>query len=680
MRKALIIASLLCSSLSLIGQTAADSSGITIVKQLDDIEVVQQRSAAFVEQRDNRLVVQARQIQNMPKFLGTSDPIRYLQSLAGVQTNSETTSGLHIHGCDDYQSLITINGAPVFYPNHLLGLYSTFISQHFSTITLEQAAHRGTMGNRVGGWADFSTFNTQPGRFSIEGNIGIVNSDLTLTVPMGKRNALWLSARTSYINLLYGRFLKMEGFLLNYHFQDYNLSYVSDLTDNDKLVVSGFYSRDRMGLSEEGRDTKSNIPWQNIVGSAYWNRHWDDGNWRTTAFYSSFDNHLDVVLNEASVHTYEQISTIGLKNRLDYTLTGQISLAASLDYEHHISQPLSFTLQGINLYSRTGNPAAKEHADELSAGADMRHEVCNWFSYNIGLHLSGYLHRRRLWWAADPRVSVRFMPAEGHTLTLHYGMYHQYFHKSGLTGGGLPTDFFFLANETFLPELAHSVSLSYGTSFYSNQYSISAELYFKQIYHIAESTGNVLQVLNRQFSFDDYIITGNGRNYGLNFMFQRNYGIVTGYVSYTLGWARRALPGLEGFTDYRYAASCERRHDLKLVVNSRFAKRWNVSAMFVLASGLPYTEAKEAYLLGGSMMCLYSTYNGSHMPLYNRLDLSCSCDIIKTKEHELGVNLSLYNVYAYKNAQFVLYRDDLKPVLGTTLMTIIPSVSIYGKF
>ena len=680
MRKALIIASLLCSSLSLIGQTAADSSGITIVKQLDDIEVVQQRSAAFVEQRENRLVVQAQQIQNMPKFLGTSDPIRYLQSLAGVQTNNETTAGLHIQGCDDYQTLVSINGAPVFYPNHLLGLYSTFIGQHFSTIALEQSAHKGIMGNRIGGWADFSTFNTQPRRFSVEGNIGLVNSDITFTIPMGKKNALWLSARSSYINWLYGRFMKVEGFQLSYHFQDYNLTYVSDLTDRDKLVVTGFYSRDRMGLSASERNVNTTIPWQNILGSAYWNHHWDNGNWRTTAFYSSFDNKLDLAVNDVRVDTYEQFSSMGLKNLLNYTFTEQLSLAASLDYEHHINKPLHFSLQGLDRYARSGDSSAPLHADELSTGADLRHDVCNWFAYNIGLHLSGYIHQSRFWWAADPRVSLHFMPAEDHLLTLHYGMYHQYFHKSGLTGGGLPTDFFFLANDRFLPESAHSLSLKYATSFLTNQYSISAELYFKQIYNIAESTGNVLQVLNKQFSFDDYIVTGNGRNYGFNLMFQRNYGIVTGYVSYTLGWARRSLPGLEGYTDYRYAASSERRHDLKVVLNSRFAKRWNVSAMFVLASGLPYTEAKEAYLLNGRMMCLYSTYNGAHMSLYHRLDLGCSCDIIKTKEHELGINLSLYNTYAQHNAQFVIYRDDLKPIWGSTLITIIPSLSIYGKF
>lgn len=679
MRKALVI-TLLCSSLPLLGQTAVDSS-ITIVKQLQDIEVVQQRSVSFVQQQPGSLLVDMQQIQFMPKFLGTSDPIRYLQSLAGIQTNNETSTGLHINGCDDYQTLVSINGAPVFYPNHLLGLYSTFISQHFNTLTVEQSAHTGIMTNRIGGLVDISTFDRQPKRFSLEGNIGIINSDLTLTIPMGKRNALWISARSSYINLLYGSLMKMENLNIRYGFQDCNLTYRSELSDQDCLVFTGFYSHDKVGLFADDGSKDVSIPWQNAVGSLYWNRELTDGNWRTTLFCSSFDNQLAVKTDSTHISATEYFITTGVKNRFDYTVTDRISVSASLDYQHYFSKPFYFGIRGISLYE-SSEPQSQplKHADELSLAADLRHDVCDWFAYNAGLHLSGYTHDSRYWGGVDPRISLHFMPAEGHTLSLHYGTYHQYFHKSGLTGGGLPTDFFFVASERFKPEFAHSVSLGYTGSFLDDRYSTSAELYFKQIYNIAESTGNVLQLLNKNFSYEDDILSGNGRNYGLNVMFQRNKGIVTGYVSYTLGWARRSLPELEGYTDYRYSASSERRHDLKLVLNARFAKRWNISSMFVLATGIPYTEAQEAYFLNGQMVCRYSTYNGAHMPLYHRWDLSCSCDIIKTTDHELGINLSLYNVYAQKNAQFVLYSDNLKPMYGAALVTIIPSVSIYGKF
>lgn len=662
------------------GQTVADSSSITIVKSLDDIEVVQQRSRSSVTQTAERMEVDVAQIQYMPKFLGTSDPVRYLESLAGVQTNSETTTGLHIHGCDDYQTLVSINGAPVFYPNHLFGLYSTFISPHFQSITLEQAEHRATMANRIGGWADFQTFSEQPARFGFEGNIGLINSDLTMGIPLSTHHAIRLSARTTYINWLYGRFLDIDGYKVRYHFMDYNLTYTGQLTDQDQLVISGFYSRDKMGLFLDNGDVDMHFPWQNIVGSAYWNRRLETGNWRTTVYYSSFDNQLNLLADSVHVNTDERFAVVGIKNSFAYEFPYGLALDVSLDYDHYFSRPLAFNLHGTSMFDTRSNQPATVHADEMSLGADLRHNVVVWFAYNAGVRLSGYVYNKHFYGAADPRVSLHFYPAADHEISIHYGIYHQYFHKSGLTGGGLPTDFFFLASQKFLPETAHAVNLKYVCSFHRKQYSISAEVYFKQIYNIAESTGNVLQVLNKHFSYDDYIVAGDGRNYGANIMFQRNSGIVTGYLSYSLGWARRKLPELEGYTDYRYAASSERRHDLKLVLNTHFAKRWHIGAMFVLATGLPYTKAEEVYFLNGKMVCQFGPYNGAHLQLYHRLDLSISCDIIKRKDHDLGINVSLYNTYANKNAQFAVYRDNLKPIYGYSLSTIIPSISIYGKF
>ena len=167
MNRLLVVTFCMASSLSVLGQTtfstvhtAADT--IQIDRELDEIEVVRERTAQMVQVHSNKLIINANHIQTMPKFLGTSDPIRYLQSLAGIQTNNETSTGIHIQGCDDYQTLTAINGAPVYYPNHLLGLFSTFIAPHFETIEVEQSEHNGLMENRIGGYVNLTTPAKQP--------------------------------------------------------------------------------------------------------------------------------------------------------------------------------------------------------------------------------------------------------------------------------------------------------------------------------------------------------------------------------------------------------------------------------------------------------------------------------------------------------------------------------------
>lgn len=657
------------------GQTSYDT--LTISKEIDEVVVVQQRSARFIETTGSQLVVNMSEIASIPKFLGTSDPLRYIQSLPGVQTNNETTVGIYIQGCDDYQTLTSINKAPIYYPNHLLGLYSTFISPHFTTMTMEQSEHDGTMENRVGGLVDMTTHHCQPSRFKMEGNIGLVNSDLTLAIPCGKQSALWLSGRASYINMLYGKWLSMDGMDIRYGFQDGNITYSIHPNERDEILFSGFYSRDKIGVAVS-EAVNVGVLWYNAMGQIMWKRQLSDGDFCSTMSYSGFENTIAVKSPFADVSTLAGWASLDWKNRWNKQLGDHFKLQTAVDYAHYFYQPLGFQQSGIaDMDSTFFYPMS--HADELSAGVDWTHYVCSWFDYSVGLHGSIY-HKDKFYGSLDPRLSFRFQPAENHEISLHIGTYSQYFHKAGLTGGGLPTDFFMAADSLFKPEHAIATNLRYTVSFLNGQLLLQTEAYFKQLYGVVESTGNILQLVNHGFQYEDCLIVGAGRNYGLNVLLQRTRGVVTGYISYSLGWARRKLPALDGIEEYIYAASHERRHDLNIVLNARFAKRWNIGAQFVLASGLPYTKAEEAYMLNGQMICRYSTFNGAHMGLYNRLDLSCSCDIIKKNGHELGINISLYNVYCYKNQQFVVYRENLQPIYGTMMSTIIPSLSIYGKF
>ena len=678
MKRLVPILVLLLGRLSLIGQVTYNDSAWTFSRELDEVTVIQQKTHPILEQRGNKMVVDMSAISQMPKFLGVSDPIRYLQSLAGISTNNETSAGIHIQGCDDYQTLTSINNAPIYYPNHLLGLYSTFIAPHFSTMTVEQSEHRGTMENRVGGLVDLQTQHLQPQQFCLEGNIGLINSDATLTIPCGKKSALWLSGRVSYINMLYGKWLQIQGVGLGYNFWDTNLTYAIHPTEKDEIVLTGFFSRDNISVADS-TNFGVGIHWHNVVGSAYWNRQFNGGNWRTSISYSGFDNHISVDALVVNVYTNAGWSSLDVKNRLNKSLSYNLTLDVSADYTHYFYQPLQFSSKGGVGIMELPKSKPLQHGEEVSIGVDLRHNVNEWFAYHAGLHGSIF-YNNQLYGMCDPRITLQFTPTENHEISLHGGCYTQYFHKAGLTGGGLPTDFFMLADSVFKPEHALSASLRYSASFLNNKWTLQAEGYFKQLYGVVESLGNIIQLINQGFDYEKHLITGAGRNYGLNLMLQRNKGIITGYISYSLGWAKRKLPELDGSNDYIYSASHERRHDLNIVLNARFAKRWTIGSQFVLASGLPYTKAEEAYILNGNMICRYSTFNGAHMPLYNRLDLSCSYDIIKTQEHELGINLSLYNVYCHKNAQFVVYRDNLKPMYGTSLSIIIPSISIYGKF
>jgi len=676
-RYALLTTLTICGVMSLLGQNVTDSS-LIMSYDLEEVEVVQNESKNIVEQQGSALVVDMQQLDKLPRFLGTSDPLRYLQSLPGITTNNETRAGIHLQGCDDYQTWVGINGAPVIYPNHLMGLFSTFISPHFSLMKVEHDAHLSSMPNRVGGLIEMHTKHVQPQRFGAEGSVGLIASDLTLTIPCGKKSAFWLSARASYPVLkLYEKIFPNDGLSLNYYFMDYNLSYAYHPTNNDELVATAFYSRDRTRITSPDQ-MHVNIAWQNLVGSVYYNRHTTDYHLRSTLSFSGFDTRVGLSSAFGNGNTQATMATTEWKNKFDYSFSDQMNLSCGLDYVHYFFQPLNINVDIDGVY--VNHPNQLQHADEVNLYADWKHDVSDWFNYTIGLRGSIYHQGTYTTGAPDPRLTFEFIPAADHHLFLHAGLYHQYYHKVALIDGGLPADFFIPANATYTPECAHTASLKYQVDFLNRQFSLSTDIYFKQLKNVVESTNNIFALINSNFDYEKQLLIGDGRNYGWNVLFQRNRGKLTGTISYSLAWARRKIPELEGREDYAYAASYDRRHDLNVVLNWQVAPKWNLGATFVCASGLPYTAMKEAYLINGKMVCLYSQYNGAQMPTYHRLDVTCSYDIIKKNDHLLGINLSIYNVYNQKNAQFVVYRGDLQPIYGCSLSTILPSISIYGRW
>ena len=92
---------------------SADSS-YTYEKTLDDVVVVHKKKEQLIKDSANQIVVSLRGLEVMPKFLGSADPIRYLQTIAGVQTNGEGFSGIYVQGCDDHHTMTSINGAIVY--------------------------------------------------------------------------------------------------------------------------------------------------------------------------------------------------------------------------------------------------------------------------------------------------------------------------------------------------------------------------------------------------------------------------------------------------------------------------------------------------------------------------------------------------------------------------------------
>ena len=143
-------------------------------------------------------------MQTYPKIFGYTDPMRYLQSLPGVSTNSDQEGGLHVQGGESSHNQLTVSDMPVYGSMNFTGLFSLFNQDHLPTVEFSTTSRSAWLGARL----SMDHADTIPHRLSGTASIGLISGQTTVCAPLSDRTALTLSVRRSFINTFYGSVFK----------------------------------------------------------------------------------------------------------------------------------------------------------------------------------------------------------------------------------------------------------------------------------------------------------------------------------------------------------------------------------------------------------------------------------------------------------------------------------------
>jgi len=177
---------------------------------------------------------------------------------------------------------------------------------------------------------------------------------------------------------------------------------------------------------------------------------------------------------------------------------------------------------------------------------------------------------------------------------------------------------------------------------------------------------------------------GEGTSKGIEFLFKKNGGKTTGWVGYTLAKSDRYFENKNNGKRYPYIY--DRRHDISVVVNHSFNKKYNLSASWVFGSGYPFTLEMGRYNIydnsgedyssdvtklfdPANKVILYSDKNGVRMGNSHRLDLCFQINGKTKKGRDKTWSFNLYNAYNHQNPAYYYYgwRDALDHSKGITL-------------
>ena len=655
---------------------------------LQAVEIRGKRLRSQLREIEGTSIISMSLMDEMPHILGNADPLHYAQLLPGVQTNSEYDAGLHIQGCDNSHNYVSLGGAPIYNAAHLLGFFSIFNAGHFTEMSLQKSPVSASFPNRLGGRVDMLTPTWLAAEDSLwmggvhgELSVGPMSSQGTLRLPISKRSLLLLSARAAYLNLLYSKWLEVDGDEVKYDFSDYNLSYITQLDDANVLKIEGYWGYDNMKIGQASYGLQGKLKWDNTMAALHWYSRSKDGlneggkDWsmEQMVYYSRYANRLNVGEYSFQVGMRSFIFDLGYKGNFSW---GRWRMGAEVVRHQLLPQDIGITGNLANYQTDAHHQLATEASVYLQYCQPLGEKLL----MEMGARVSGY-HCQKSFYRVMPHLKFNYDLSPSAKLNLNLGIRNQYLFQTGFSSAGLPTEFWFAADKNHRPQYAYHAALQGEFWFAEKEYRLSVETYYKWLMNQIENNSNMFDILFSSYSFDGSLLHGKGYNYGLNLLLEKRRGKLTGWLSGSLGRAMRKFDG-EQYQEW-YPAGHERIYELNAVATYRINRRVSLGSTYVLASGTPYTKVNYAYLMSGNLVTEYGPHNGDRVKPYMRLDLSVSYDFATKGKVRSGINFSLYNVTMHGNDLFYrikVYDNHVRYNAFKFLMPIMPSINYYCKF
>jgi hypothetical protein len=287
----------------------------------------------------------------------------------------------------------------------------------------------------------------------------------------------------------------------------------------------------------------------------------------------------------------------------------------------------------------------------------------------------------------EVRASARYFLGEDLSVKASFNNTFQYIHTLSNNTTVSPTDTWKLSDFNIEPQEANQVALGIYKNLDGNTYEISLEGYYKRSKNILDYKVGAQLLLNEEIETE--VLQGDGKAYGVEFLVKKNEGRLNGWLGYAYS---RSFVRLDSeFPEERvnngeyFPSNFDKPHDISLVANYKFTRRFSASANFVYQTGRPVTYPIGSYEFNNAEYVFYSDRNEFRIPDYYRLDLSFNMEgnhKIKKFAHSFW-NFSIYNVLGRNNPYsvfFVTENGELKAYQSSIFSIPVPTITYNFKF
>jgi hypothetical protein len=682
-------------------------------KELGEVNVV----SAHVGRASNGMAfLSSKEIEKIPAILGERDVLKGFQTMPGVQGTTEGTSNMVVRGGSPDQTLILLDGIPVYNVNHLFGVFSVFNGDAINSAALYKGYMPPMYGGRLSAVLDIATKDGNNEALHGSGSIGLISSKLMLEGPVVKdKSSFLISARRTYIDLLARPIIKSaaDGAVVGYNFYDVNAKFNHRFNASNRLFVSFYSGRDKYhsDLDEtkelEGEDytvvAKDKLYWGNNTALVRWNwipnpqtfsnlsvstSTYRMGNSTYQRVEYKDEDELMTELDEQSFTS--EIFDFTSKWNVETTVFNKLSLKSGIQNSLYKFSPgkQGAVLSGLSNFSSSTNASNSKTlwGNETSAYFDLQYKLLPKLTAQTGLRAVLFSTQGSPYYGAEPRVNLAYAINPRNSFELSYVRTFQSLQLLTSSTLGLPTDFWAPSMPTVKPSTGNQVAASFSTRSIQN-YRLSVEGYYKQQFNLVEYKDDAPYRYEGKQWYDK-VEQGNGHSYGAELMLEKTEGKFTGWVAYTYSRSLRKFPTVNRGLEFPY--KYDRPHYLNIVAFYKKSDRKDYGFNWVFASGSRTTLVSEKHELavndyddifvgesGSGSGVFFPQRNGVQLPFYHRLDLSVNWHKQKAKYLRTW-SFGLYNAYWMRNPWYVSGASD--GFWGISILPIVPNFSYSVQF
>jgi hypothetical protein len=644
--------------------------------------------------------INVQEVRTIPVIFGEKDILKTIQLLPGIKSASEGSSGFYARGGSTDQNLILLDEAPVYNASHLLGFFSTFNSDAIKNVTLYKGTMPAQYGGRLSSVVDIKMNDGNNQDFGVSGGIGLIASRVNIEGPLQKNKSSFLiSARRTYADM----FLKLGDSSLKktkLYFYDLNTKMNFILGEKDKIFLSGYFGRDVLS-----RQNVAGINWGNATATLRWNHIFNKKLFSNTSLiFSNYDYKIDVTTASTDYGILSRIRDWNLKEELELYANASNTVIFGVNSIYHNIKPGEISVTGNTGTITQGLQDRYSLDNAMYANNSWR--ISNKWNLTYGLRVSIFsilgegdyytldnegnvidtIHYRpgqvvKTYVNPEPRIAASYQLNSSSSLKASYTRNTQNLHLITNSVSSSPTDKWVASTNIIKPEISDQVAVGYYKDLRDSKYELDVEAYYKIMQHQIDYRDGAEVFTNQPIETE--LLYGIGRAYGIEWLFRKKFGRLTGWLSYTLSKSERKINGINN--NEWYNARQDRTHDIAIVGVYQLNEKWTLSGTWIFYTGDAVTYPSGKYTVDNEVYFYYSERNGYRMPNYHRLDLGATKQLKRGKRFSSELNVSVYNAYGRANAYEITFRQsktdpDKTEAVKTSLFTFVPSITYNFKF